>query len=564
MDVTFLGAVNAIGGNKFLLTDGKDTGSRVLLDFGMQFGDPESFAKSDRALGSTGAFFDEFLPPRTNAGLRDLLRLRILPSVDGIYRDDWLLVPEFERAVTDAVGDVPYRDFWASDLDSYQAYKAKNGRPFVDGILLTHAHADHFQHLAYVDPEIPVYCTDVTRSIIKTAGEVAQQRDTTESYTAKLRTLVRAGKTSKFPGTWKYGTGKETTEKPRDYRIVTPWEPFAVGAFKVTAIPIDHSVPGACFFLIEGSDGKRVLYTGDFRFHGVYEAASTEARTKLQGLKPDALLCEGTRIDSEHVVYEHDVLQTTRDTMKRTTGLVLAEWGWKDATRFLTMQQAAEAAGRTLLVDPRVAYMLHDLAKVDPTFHPIEHYGNVRVYIRRKDSMLYSPGDYKTHELGYVHDWDDPTKKQAQAYLAGEDGAEAPPSLAHYVNGVRADQVRKHPERFVVQSSFFQMNELFDLDPRPGSYYIKSSCEPFNDEMVSDERKQTNWLNQWGIASNFIENAGGHHTSGHASGSELAAFWKIVQPKTLFPIHTQNPARYQEWWESGNIQAPRYGETVTI
>lgn len=539
----------------------------------MQFGDPKSFAESDTAMGTMGAFYDEFLQPRSNAGLRDLLRLKILPEVDGLYRDDWLISPDFEKAVEDHIGEVPLRDFWETDLESYQTYKARNGRPFVEGVLITHAHADHFQHLAYVDPEIPVYCTAVTKSIIKTAGDVAQQRDTTESYEARLRRhLVQSGKTAKFPGTWAYPKdGKNATasgayeKQERPFIIVEPWTPFKVGAFEVVAIPIDHSVPGACFFLVKGQDGKRVLYTGDFRFHGIYEKASGEARRRLADLRPDAMLCEGTRIDNDHTVYETDVLQTTKRTISEHDGLIMAEWGWKDATRFLTMQQAAEADGRTLVIDPRLATMLHRLADIDPEYKPPEAYGNVRVYIKRAKSMTYSPGDYKSHELGYLTDWDKETTEAARRWFMEEDGAPAPPAMAHYADGIRADQIRKNPGRYVLQSSFFQMSELFDLDPPKDSYYIKSSCEPFNDEMASDQRKHMNWLDQWGIGTNMrADSSHLHHTSGHASGAELADFWKTVKPEALVPIHTQHPGKYQELWESGNIQLPRYNETFTI
>ncbi len=561
VDVTFLGAVSTIGGNKFLLTDGKDRKSRLLLDFGMMFGDPENYAKSGGALGSMGAFYDEFLPPRSNAGLRDLLRLNILPDVEGLYRKDWLVTPDYRRAVRRHLGEVPFEDYWESPLESYQDYKKRTGRPMVDGILITHAHADHFQHLAYVDPEIPVYCTQMTRSLIATASQVGQAGEAREAEAARERSLQENSEKSKWVGYWSFA--KNAEPKPRDWRIIDPYSWFTVGAFRVQALPIDHSVPGACFFLIEGKDNKRVLYTGDFRFHGVYEGLSNEAKRRLADLKPDALLCEGTRIDNDQTVRESDVLANTKDRIKKTPGLVLAEWGWKDATRFLTMQQAAQAAGRTLLVDPRVAYMLDNLSGPGSGFKRIDDYPNVRVYLRRKKSMLYSPQDYAPHELGYKSKWSKEDTKTALNYLTSEDGIEAPPTLAHYANGVRAHEVRRRPEKYVVQTSFFQMSELFDLDPAPGSFYIKASCEPFNEEMQSDQKKQLNWLESFGVGSNLVENEHGHHTSGHAGGEELAEFWRIVQPKLLFPIHTLYPERFEEHWQ-GDVHPPKYKETFTI
>ncbi|MBW3582111.1 MAG: hypothetical protein KY455_03335 [Euryarchaeota archaeon] len=563
MDVTFLGGVNAIGGNKFLLTDGVDKESRVLLDFGMQFGDPKSYMEAAGPVASMGAFYDEFLPPRTNCSLRDLLKLGILPSVDGLYRDDWLVTPGFRKAVKRHLGELPLEDYWTSDLESYHAYKARTGRPFVDAVLLTHAHADHFQHLAFLDPEIPVYCTAVTRSIVKAAGDVSNQRDTAESYAAVLRGMEEITDKGTFPGAYQARNHTRNGERPRPYHIVTPYEWFPVGAFRAQAIPIDHSVPGACFFLIEGKDGKRALYTGDFRFHGVYEAASDEAKRRLADLRPDALLCEGTRIDSDHQDSEHDVLHSTTSSIQETDGLILAEWGWKDLTRFLTMREAAMANDRILLVDPRVAYTIDRVAKVDPTFRPFDEYDSVAVYLRRKDTMTYSPADYKKHELGCEAEWDKEVRADLRRWWLGEDGAPPPRQAAHFVNGVPAFKVRQNPSRYVVQTSYFQMSELFDLDPPKGSRYIRSSCEPFNDEMISDTRKLTNWLSVWDIASDISRDSG-HHTSGHASGAELARFWDIVKPKTLFPVHTQQATRFGELWGGGDVRPPKLGETVTV
>jgi hypothetical protein len=59
-----------IGGNKILV----ETGERTwFLDFGMGF-------------GKAGRFFDEFLKPRSAVGLRDYLRLDLIPPLEGSCR----------------------------------------------------------------------------------------------------------------------------------------------------------------------------------------------------------------------------------------------------------------------------------------------------------------------------------------------------------------------------------------------------------------------------------------------------------------------------------------------
>ena len=67
--LTFYGGVEEIGGNKILLQT--EDGS-VLLDFG-------------RRMGFYQNYFSEFLQVRSKNALRDMLRLGVLPKIDGIY-----------------------------------------------------------------------------------------------------------------------------------------------------------------------------------------------------------------------------------------------------------------------------------------------------------------------------------------------------------------------------------------------------------------------------------------------------------------------------------------------
>ena len=68
-----------IGGNKILV---EYDGRAWLLDFGTRF-------------SVMGRFFDEFLNPRSAVGLRDFLRMELIPPIEGIYRDDlWAHEPD--------------------------------------------------------------------------------------------------------------------------------------------------------------------------------------------------------------------------------------------------------------------------------------------------------------------------------------------------------------------------------------------------------------------------------------------------------------------------------------
>ena len=117
-------------------------------------------------------------------------------------------------------------------------------------------------------------------------------------------------------------------------------------------IPVGHSVPGACSVLLTLPDGKRILYTGDVRFHGAGEVSMDDYVGAIDG-PVDVLITEGTRVDSDEVLTEEEVGREISADIARSEGLVLINFGWKDLTRFNTIYQAAKENGRTLVISPK-------------------------------------------------------------------------------------------------------------------------------------------------------------------------------------------------------------------
>ncbi|MBI2973709.1 MAG: hypothetical protein HYY39_07995 [Armatimonadetes bacterium] len=70
VSLTVYDDAQSIGGNKILLEDGETS---VFLDFGTPF-------------STRGKYFEEFLAPRSRAGLLDLIHMGLLPPLRGIYR----------------------------------------------------------------------------------------------------------------------------------------------------------------------------------------------------------------------------------------------------------------------------------------------------------------------------------------------------------------------------------------------------------------------------------------------------------------------------------------------
>jgi ribonuclease J len=546
LKITCHGAVNEIGGNKILL---EDSGSALMLDFGKSF-------------SGESMYFDEFLQPRTNSALRDLLSLGLLPKIEGIYRKDLL---NHAGVWADLKGELPEsaRSFFECDLPGYEDYTAKHG-PRVDGVLLSHAHVDHVQHICYLDPRIPIYCTETTRRILRAVQDTGKGGYESDVLRCREVQVSRFGNASTFPNELcldkKNSVCERSIESIGDAAV-------DIAGFRVEAVPVDHSVPGACAYIIQCPSGKTVMYTGDVRFHGRYSLPPNDLTTKLRartrGLSPDVVITEGTRIESQSRDNEADVEKAITEKIRGCNGLAIVDFGWKDISRFQTILNAAKATGRVLAVSPKVAYLWNLLREFYPEDYPdLRQAGNVRVYLERSQSMTYSRGDYTAskHTVGLDVEWG-----VKACNLAGLPESCDNPYLCHYYGGVRAYEIASDPRNYILHAGYFDMNELIDVNPPDGSIFIKAATEPFSAEMEFDEAKLANWLKHFHIPldeGNKIEH---HHVSGHASGPDLLDFLKDMNPARVIPIHTQKPEVFQaELGSTTEVIPPMLGRAISV
>ena len=144
-----------------------------------------------------------------------------------------------------------------------------------DGIVISHYHMDHLGQLTSVLPEIPLYMGELSKEVAMIAAE-HQDKD------FYLRLLGA--------NTFRGG------------------EAFTIGNIHIRPLVIDHSAADSYMFVIE-AEGKRVLYTGDFRLHGLRHHV-LEKLVKTYIGKVDVLITEGTSLsrDADDHISEVDVL----------------------------------------------------------------------------------------------------------------------------------------------------------------------------------------------------------------------------------------------------------------
>jgi ribonuclease J len=248
--LTFYGGVGEIGGNKVLLQTENGT---VLLDFG-------------RRMNEYGKYFSDYLQARSKNALRDLLRLQILPKIDGIYTPYLVdMTVLFEN--DDVARKVPLKealDYWKT-LD---VCPCNPEHPAVDGVFLSHAHFDHIQDVSFLDPSIPVFCTEKTKVLAKAMTDVSPSGVDDQFFKlSKESTIKQKPSTYKTlcPGECAFCEDKEEehpnvldskTKFAFTYDIAPQYRPFNTAlegnlkGIKYKLIPVGHSVPGACSILL--------------------------------------------------------------------------------------------------------------------------------------------------------------------------------------------------------------------------------------------------------------------------------------------------------------------------
>ena len=149
------------------------------------------------------------------------------------------------------------------------------GIPDCDGIVISHYHMDHLGQLIAALPEIPLYMGMLSKEVAMISAEY-QDKD------LYLRLLGA--------NTFRGG------------------EAFTIGDIRIRPLVIDHSAADSYMFVIE-AEGKRVLYTGDFRMHGLRHHVLDKLVNTYIG-EVDILTTEGTSLsrDADDCISEAAVL----------------------------------------------------------------------------------------------------------------------------------------------------------------------------------------------------------------------------------------------------------------
>jgi len=360
-------------------------------------------------------------------------------------RGKWLMA---DLGLTFADSDYPGVDLILPDLEFIEQ-RMKD----LVGIVLTHGHEDHIGALPYMaaDLKVPLYATPFTAGLI--AGKLEEEGLTGQ---VTLRIIERGGSIELDP-------------------------------FRVTYVPLAHSIPEGNGLLIETPFGK-IFHTGDWKIDDTPVLGHPSSAETLSAIGDEgvlALVCDSTNVFQDAASgSEAGVHQGLLDQVLRARGRVLITTFASNAARLETIGRVAIETGRQVCVAGRSLDRILKVAKA----------------------------------TGYLRDFPEPVRFDEAMRLARKD-------LLVIATGGQGE-----PRAALGRIAFGN----HELKLAEGDTVIFSSKQiPGNEIAIG---RIMNALSDLGAL--IVTDRQAHvHVSGHPGRPELAAMYRWMRPQILVPVH---------------------------
>ncbi|KZK96522.1 putative ribonuclease J [Pseudovibrio sp. Ad5] len=256
----------------------------------------------------------------------------------------WLIV---DFGVSFAGPELPGVDLVLPDIRFLEEERSR-----IDGIVITHAHEDHYGALSYLWKrlELPVYATEFTARLLE----------------AKL---IGDGADYEIPVT-----------------VVNQGDRFKAGVFDIEMVTMTHSIPEPCALAIRVG-GQLVLHSGDWKIDltpGIGKAIDLQRLRELGDEGVDVFVCDSTNAVRDGVSpSEADVKEELTRIIKEAPNRVAVTTFASNVARMRAVAEAAMAAEREIVVIgrsmQRTVEIARDLGYLDglAPFRDEETYGSL-------------------------------------------------------------------------------------------------------------------------------------------------------------------------------------------
>lgn len=271
--------------------------------------------------------YDGVVLPRSKAWVRDAIRTKKIPAIDGLYRKE--------------------------DLNGFMDLVPAEESHLNTAVFITHLHLDHMAGMGMVAPQIPVY-------LHKDAEIIERALEAT-------------------------GDGVPTLE--RDYLPFEDGVPISIG--EISLLPImtgKHSYRQFAFF-ITTPDGN-IHWTGDFTFHGDDAELTFKEMEFLKKQEVDVMLCDTTGFmdsillqmldttDPEKILPSREIPPGMLDSkdvdlelfsiLEAQKGLCVFNYYQREMDDALKYIKWAEKVNRVCVFEPDAAYIVHKFFNIQP------------------------------------------------------------------------------------------------------------------------------------------------------------------------------------------------------
>lgn len=354
----------------------------------------------------------------------------------------------------------------------------------IDAILISHPHQDHFGEIVNVENTTPIYCGELSLELMNAT---------------------------------KIFTGNEILKN--NFQLFEAWKSFEIGDFKITPYLVDHSATDAYAFLIE-ADGKKVLYSGDFRANG-RKSKLFDKMTNDKNLKNlDILLMEGTMLQRSNKDFptEQSVEDKIYETIKENNQISFMIGSSQNIDSIVSAYRACKKANKIFVIDIYTAWILEKM-KLASSSIPNMNWDNVKVIKKFGGSYYQKLQENKEYFKGY-------TSKV-------------------FDNIIDIDDIKSNPQNYFLKITPWHIDKVLNYCELKTSNIIYSQWlgylkEEFSSIDTVKLFKNLQDKNTWVYA----------HTSGHADLPALQKFASSLKPKKLIPIHTEYKDKFSEHFEN--------------
>ncbi|EFE86482.1 MBL fold metallo-hydrolase [Fusobacterium periodonticum] len=359
------------------------------------------------------------------------------------------------KIILDIGSNLEDKEIVVPEIDGLFKGKAK-----YDGVLISHYHSDHVGLATRILPEIQIYMGEKSYEIYKVSNEYM---------------------------------GKEYLKEPKIFKAE---EEFFIGDIKITPYLCDHSAFDSYMFLLD-CEGKRMLYTGDFRSNG--RKSFEPLLRKLP--KVDVLITEGTNLSNNKIgkinLTEKELEKKGIELLEGNDRPVFVLMAATNIDRIVTFYKIANATKRLFLLDTYAGLITDTIGGNIPNPGT---FSNVRMFLtnQNKYEILENYKKNKIGRKGIVNS-----------------------NFMMCVRSSMKQYLENYPEGFSFEgcTMFYSMWE---------GYKKEKNMKEFLEFM---EEKGVKIISL--------------HTSGHAEEKDFDKLIKKVEPKIIIPVHTEN----SEWFK---------------